>query len=410
MTKEGIIKSALLAAALGVSIGGWTPKAESAVSIIEKKDPSFSEVQVAAPDLISLTRLNLISPNRIAYEPAQQDKPVEETRKNIQLLKGLPDQQLFIVMNFMRSSLGVSCAYCHVYSGGDNWAWETDDKPQKRTARRMIQMVRDINTANFNGAHRVSCYTCHRGETAPLTSPPLPQAPPEGGPGGMKAAVSLPTVEQVLDKYTQALGGRALLEKAKTRFMKGVQLSTNDTSAPVEISQKAPNKFVMIMTTPQAAVVSRGFNGSIGWMKTPRGQRELKGTDLAQVKRNADFNWMLNLKDLSREMKVTGKEKMGDHEVYVVEARIAPDKIEKLFFDTQMGLLLRDILLTDTMIGWIPEQTDYDDYKDVDGVKMPFTIRQSYVDPWVGWTRKLAEVKINVPVDDSKFEPPPATK
>ena len=55
------------------------------------------------------------------------DKPVEQVRKNIQVLKGLPDSQLFLVMNFVSDSLGVHCDYCHVkgeknpQTGEDTW-------------------------------------------------------------------------------------------------------------------------------------------------------------------------------------------------------------------------------------------------------------------------------------------------
>ena len=342
----------------------------------------------------------------INVQAQQQDKPVEQTRKNIQVLKGLPDSQLFSVMNFMRGSLGVSCAYCHVYTESSNkWEWEKDDKPAKRTARRMIQMVFDINKANFNGAQPVTCYTCHRGAELPAAAPPLPQTPPEGGASGIKPVVSLPTVDQVLDKYLQALGGRASIEKAKTRVMKGEQISWDGKSAPIEIHQQSPNKFLLKLSLPQAVVMG-GYNGTTAWMKTPRGLRELSGADLTQAKRNADFFRLFDLKKLSEKMKVSGKEKIGEREVYVVEAQLAPNMIEKWYFDTQTGLLLRDQLLTDTIIFWLPEQLDYDDYREVDGIKMPFTIRQSYVDPWVGWTRKFSEIKINAPVDESQFNMP----
>ena len=82
-------------------------------------------------------------------------------------------------------------------------------------------------------------------------------------------------------------------------------------------------------------------------------------------------------------------------------------RTEKLYFDTQTGLLLRILSITQTLLAPIPEQMDFEDYRDVDGIKLPFTIRQSFVDPWVGWTRKYTEIKHNVPVDDAKFNPPP---
>src|SRR6185369_11410195 len=68
----------------------------------------------------------------------QEDKPVEQVQKNIQVLKGLPSSQLLPVMQFMRSSLGVRCDYCHV---AENGKYSLDDRPAKQTARRMLQMV-----------------------------------------------------------------------------------------------------------------------------------------------------------------------------------------------------------------------------------------------------------------------------
>jgi hypothetical protein len=401
----------VIALAFGFLIAGWSLKNASANKTVKQNALEAVEAQNASDALIDFSELDNVTPRMFAAQAVgQEDKPVEQTRKNIQVLKGLPDSQLITVMNFMRASLGVNCAFCHVNSGGDKWEWEKDDKPQKQTARRMIQMVFDINKNNFKGAHRVSCYTCHRGAEHTVSAPPLPQVAPEGGPGAEeKPAPALPTSEQLIDKYWQALGGRAAIEKAKTRVMKGSQIaSSNASSMPFEISQSAPNKFVIMLTTPQA-VIARGYNGTTAWMKTPRGQLELTGADLEQMKRNADFYWMLKLKELTKELRVTGKDKIGEREAYVLTARIAPNHTERYYFDTQTGLLLRAITLEDTMIGWIPEQTDYEDYRDVDGVKMPFTVRQSYVDPWIGWTRKFTEIKFNAPVDEKKFDLP-ATK
>src|SRR5258705_11867492 len=83
----------------------------------------------------------------IANSP-QDDKPAEQVNKNIQALKGLPNSQLLTVMHFMRTSLGVRCDYCHIAENGKYWM---DDKPPKHVARRMIEMVADINKTNCAG-------------------------------------------------------------------------------------------------------------------------------------------------------------------------------------------------------------------------------------------------------------------
>jgi hypothetical protein len=346
-----------------------------------------------------------------AQQPQQGDKPVEQVRKNIQVLKGLPESQLFTVMNFIRTSLGVSCAYCHVNSGGDKWEWEKDDKPAKVIARKMMLMQFDINKgirAIFGTTGAITCYTCHRGQTKPLATMVLPQPEPVGGAAGEKpatAAVVLPSTEQVIAKYEQAIGGRAAYEKLKSRVMKGSQITYDGTAMPLEIYQAAPSKLVTIATTPRGAVMS-GYNGTVGWMKNPRGLRELSGAQLKQMQQSATFLNDFMFRETYPGGVVVGREKIGDREAFVLVSHASDNRTEKLYFDTETGLLLRILTITQTLLAPIPEQTDFEDYRDVDGIKLPFTVRQSYVDPWVGWTRKFTEIKHNVPVDEAKFNMP----
>lgn len=333
-----------------------------------------------------------------------QEKTVEQAYKNIQVLKGMPESQLMPAMNFMRASLGVNCAYCHVNSGGDDkWEFEKDDKPTKLAARKHIQMTLDFNRANFSSQPVITCNTCHQGQTKPNAFPILPQKPPKGGAGGITSVAALPTVDQILDKYVQALGGRAAIEKLKTRVLKGSQTTWDGKEFPLEIYQTAPNKFLSQVTMPRG-IISQGFNGTIGWVKNPRGQRELSGEDLIEIKRGAEFYDSLKLKELYPNLKIVGKEKIGEREAFVAESAVSPTKTVKLFFDAQTGLLARVATYTQTLIALIPEQMDFENYREVDGVKIPFMVRQSFVDPWSGWTRRFMEIKQNVPIDGAKFD------
>lgn len=343
-----------------------------------------------------------------AYRTGAQtvaEKTVGQTHPNVKLLKDLPESQLFITMNFMRASLGVSCAYCHVNSAGDKWDWASFDKPTKQTALKHIQMTMDMNKTSFEGRPVITCNTCHQGQPKPIALPPLPQAQPEGGPAGLKPEVVLPTVDQVLDKYVQGSGGRAAIEKVKTRVMKGSQAGFDGTALPLEIYREAPNKFLSSITRPQGLVL-QGYNGTNGWVKNPRGQRELTGEDLASIKRRAEFYEGLKLKELYPDLKITAKEKVGDREAFVLESEAGKTDITRLFFDVQTGLLLRRQTISKNILAPIPEQVDYEDYRDVDGVKLPFTVRQSFVDPWIGWTQKFTEIKQNIPIESAKFDLP----
>src|SRR6185436_6369290 len=134
--------------------------------------------------LLSLVSLSLVASVEGGWVSSGQqqspavvgpEKTVEQTKKNIQVLTGLPDSQLVPVMNYMGSSLGVKCTYCHVNKEG-KWDFASDEKAEKGTAREMIKMVQGINKANFKGNPAIGCYTCHRGSQEPPRAPQLPIA------------------------------------------------------------------------------------------------------------------------------------------------------------------------------------------------------------------------------------------
>jgi len=94
--------------------------------------------------------------------------PAEQKFKNIQVLKGIPSEQLVPAMQFITASLGVECAFCHVENHFDQ-----DDKKPKQIARKMMQMMMSINQNNFEGQREVTCNTCHRGARIPVGIPSI---------------------------------------------------------------------------------------------------------------------------------------------------------------------------------------------------------------------------------------------
>jgi hypothetical protein len=92
---------------------------------------------------------------------------------------------LITAMRDFTTALGVRCQHCHTYKGSDPndlnaFDFVNDDTPAKITARVMMRMTRAINDDHLKavgtpppaGESRVTCYTCHRGETKPLTKRP----------------------------------------------------------------------------------------------------------------------------------------------------------------------------------------------------------------------------------------------
>jgi hypothetical protein len=115
------------------------------------------------------------------------------------------------------------------------------------------------------------------------------------------------------------------------------------------------------------------------------------------------------LKEQYKSVRVTSGEKIGDRPTYVLIATTPNNETERLYFDVETGLLVRRVAFTQTIIGVIPDQIDFEDYRDVDGIKLPFKWRISAME--VGnpvSTRIFSDIRLNAPVDELKFNMPPA--
>ena len=328
---------------------------------------------------------------------AQQQQTAEQRFKNIQILKGLPATQLEPTMAFISGSLGVRCNYCHVPNSFDK-----DDKPTKVTARRMIKMVLDLNKGSFNGQSAVSCFTCHRGKPTPVSIPVVGQNLWAPNPSPTPAA-SLPSVKQILDRYVQALGGAEALTKITSRSAKGSRIGADGVLVPEEVHQKAPDKILTVTSYPNV-VFSNGFNGTAAWAHSSReGATPLPEQLLVQIKRDAVFYKELKTGELYSSLTVLGRASVRDAEAYVIQATPVNGAVEKLFFDVATGLLVRRYTESDTPLGKLPLQMDYEDYREIDGIKQPFLIHWSM--PGRIWGRKIDEIKQNVQLDDARFNP-----
>jgi hypothetical protein len=348
-----------------------------------------------------------------AAASAAGPKTAEQQFKNIQTLKGIPADQLIPTMQFITASLGVECDFCHVQG-----AFEKDDKKLKQTARKMMEMMFAINADNFDRHREVTCYTCHRGSTNPVAIPvvmteelqnamsaPNMSGPrkPEGETNGKEAAG--PTAEQLIEKYVKTVGGAAAIDKVTSRVMKGA-IDVGGKSIPIDIYSKDPVKRISFTHMPEGDSVT-AFNGQEGWLGAPgRPLREMHGGDIDGASIDADLHLATHLKSMFSEAKVRGTEKIGDSEAYEVVGERDGKPPIRLYFDQQTGLLLQMVRFGDTALGLLPTQIDYADYRDVDGVKIPF--RWTLARPSGRFTIQLSDVKQNVPVDDAKFVKPAA--
>jgi outer membrane lipoprotein-sorting protein len=217
---------------------------------------------------------------------------------------------------------------------------------------------------------------------------------------------ALPSVEQVLAKYVASIGGSAAHQKLTTRVATGEwENVTRGVRFPIEIYSKAPNKRVEILDAPEnRGFTGRGYDGAAGWSMnmTETGLRQLEGAELAATQRESDFYRQITLDHLYKQLKVSGTDRIGGKDVYVVEAVPESGNPEKLYFDAETGLLSR----RDMVYGKTPVQHYYEDYRAVDGIKVPFVMRSEGP---VRTVTTLREIKHNVPIDDARFKSPAST-
>lgn len=172
----------------------------------------------------------------------------------------------------------------------------------------------------------------------------------------------------------------------------------------MEMYKKAPNKWGVIIKFTEDDIYQQVFDGIVGWEKNPgSGTRKLSGEELAVKKRLFDLHRDIKLRGQYPRMMLMGIERAGDQDAYVIEATPTAGKPEKLYFGVRTGLLLRNDFTFDMSSEKITVELYYGDYKQVNGMMLPCTLRQAGTSKS---TMKFSEIEHNVTVDDAKFEMP----
>ena len=339
----------------------------------------------------------------------REEQPAEKVFKNIQALKGMRAGDLQGAMSFIASSLNVDCDFCHRQD------FSQDVTKEKRRAREMILMVRQINQAAFQGKNTVNCFTCHQGHQEPISLAPITAPPPrlpkaETVATGTPPGVPLPGVTEVLEHYIQALGGQAALNDVKTRIIRTQPLNGQNSESKTVLYQKAPQSVLLVSESPTYSLWV-GFDGKRAWAQDSEHSYWglLNTPQRNSIMRDSEFYQGSRIGSQYSNVKVTGKERIGERETYIIAGTSPEQTSEEFFFDVQSGLLLRRHILEQTVFGGFQIQADFDDYREVGGVKMPFIVRWS--SPGGAWgtktSLKILEVRQNEPIEDDKFDGPP---
>jgi outer membrane lipoprotein-sorting protein len=224
------------------------------------------------------------------------------------------------------------------------------------------------------------------------------------------------TANEVVEKYLTAIGGRAALAKLDSRVATGtISISAQgaDLAGVIEMYGKAPNKtrtyFKLDMSQFGAAdvVVDQRCDGKTAFASNSmQGDREITGNQL-QTMLNATFPTpLLTYKDAGAKIDLTGKDKVGARDAYVLQYTPKTGSPSRQYFDAETFLLLRTVAKIETpeMGGEIEQTIDASDYRDVDGIKVPFTIH--IVNSAQTVTIAFTKVEHNKAIDETMFARP----
>jgi carboxyl-terminal processing protease len=221
----------------------------------------------------------------------------------------------------------------------------------------------------------------------------LKARPAEGGKEAEATAEGAgvaPEVEPILERYAEASGlKRADGARLSTRVSKGRiegAYAGMKVSGTVELIEKAPDKFVALVNVDGLGVIRRGFTGEYGYMQIPLfGFRRVEGAELSELRLEARWAWAEDLRRLYPSMRLKGKEEVGGAEAHVVEAMNTSGARATLYFDVKTGLLVRR------------DRTYFEDFREVDGRRLPFRVRDDFSVITYG------EVRHNAAVEDARF-------
>jgi photosynthetic reaction center cytochrome c subunit len=334
-------------------------------------------------------------------------KTAEQAFKNIQVLKGVPADQIIPAMQFITASLGVQCDFCHLEK-----AFEKDDKEAKGTARKMMRMMFAINKDNFDGHQEVTCYACHRGARKPVIVPTIladentTVAPPSNemnGTAPLPNATPLPNAQQIVDRYLQAIGGKEAVSRVSTRVQNGT-LTVGTKQFPVEVVAKAPTKRAVTVHFSGGDSVTT-INDEKGWLgATGKTLHTMSPSELDASKIEAESFFPAQLKQSFKELRAERKETVSGKVLYVVSGIREAEPPVELYFDEESGLLVRLRHYTATPLGLNPTQIDYADYRSEGPVKTPF--RWTISRPNGRFTIQIEQMQQDVPIPDDKFSIP----
>jgi len=242
---------------------------------------------------------------------------------------------------------------------------------------------------------------CEKPPATAETTPPADTNPPP------PAEAPLPTVDEVLARSIEALGGRPAIEAVKSSYTESkTEIKAQNMSLTTRIWSKGDD-FYFESDMPGMGMSQVWKKGDEIWSKDPiNGLRKLEGKEAAQAKWSSDSLLAANWKKYFDTAELLGRTKEGERELYEVALRTAAGDELVLVFDAATGLPAGQRFKQETPMGAMNIRVSLEDFRDVQGVKVPF---RSVTDmQLVSAVQTTEKYEVNVPIDDAKLQLPSA--
>ena len=217
----------------------------------------------------------------------------------------------------------------------------------------------------------------------------------------------MPAGESLMEAYADAIGVNANLKKFRTRRSEGtIEMKEAGITGKLTTIQQAPNKLMVRMEIPGIGEIMQGTDGETAWESSViSGNRILAGEEKKETMRRALFESDAQWKDLYESVKTIGTEKVGEKDTWVVELKPKDSThLQTNYFDKKSKLLVQSKMQITSPMGAIAVEMAFDEFREVDGVRMPFTTTQKVL----GQTQvmKLTKVTHNEELPAGTFDRP----
>ncbi len=223
-------------------------------------------------------------------------------------------------------------------------------------------------------------------------------------PSGTNAAAA----QEILDRFVTASGGEAAFKKLTTRLTTGnFESPAMGIAGSLEILQATPQKMFQKLSVGDFATITMGTDGRMAWINIPGvGVQEMEGEVSKQFTEDGDMLALLSNSSRLTNLVVKTPATVEGTPCAVVAGTNSRGQAETLYFGKDSGLMLRwDRLKLDPLGQWVATETLFSDYREVDGLKLPFKVAQK-VPSDQAFTLVITRIEHGVPAPEEQFKKP----